>query len=188
VWYNRELTGHCKFTESLKINSEEQTPSTVNLGHPLNIFNVLHQSFWNCGPRTTSGPLRLNISQKKQKNKLDVNYVSQTVVENLKQFAFKGDNSRAVRRTFWLIKVVSTWKKAWGTLCYMISVYALGRKTHCYSTVFISVSIIILFSFVLLLSLSSSSVSPLLLQSVFLFFYFYYGASGHSLPDFLPPS
>jgi hypothetical protein len=40
-----------------------------------------------------------------------VNCVSHAVVENLKQFAFKGDKSRAVRRTFWLIKVVPTWKK-----------------------------------------------------------------------------
>jgi hypothetical protein len=40
-----------------------------------------------------------------------VNYVSHTVVENLKQFAFEGDKSRMVRRTFWLIKVVSTWKR-----------------------------------------------------------------------------
>jgi hypothetical protein len=36
---------------------------------------------------------------------------SRTTVENLKQFAFKADKSRVVRRTFWLIKVVPTWKK-----------------------------------------------------------------------------
>jgi hypothetical protein len=47
------------------------------------------------------GPLRLNSSQKKdRKNKINVNCVSHTVVENLKQFAFKGDKSRVVRRTF----------------------------------------------------------------------------------------
>jgi hypothetical protein len=40
-----------------------------------------------------------------------VNCVSRTIVENLKQFSFKGDKSRVVRRTFWLIKVVPTWKK-----------------------------------------------------------------------------
>jgi hypothetical protein len=40
-----------------------------------------------------------------------MNCISHTVVENLKQFAFKGDKSRVVRRTFWLIKVVPTWKK-----------------------------------------------------------------------------
>jgi hypothetical protein len=40
-----------------------------------------------------------------------VNCVSHTVVENLKQFAFKGNKSRVVRRTFWPIKVVPTWKK-----------------------------------------------------------------------------
>jgi hypothetical protein len=40
---------------------------------------------------------------------MNVNCVSHTVVENLKQFAFKGDKSRVVRRTFWLIKVVPTW-------------------------------------------------------------------------------
>jgi hypothetical protein len=59
------------------------------------------------------GPLRLNISQKKKdrKNKINVNCVSNTVVENLKQLAFKGDKSRAVRRTFWLINVVPTWKQ-----------------------------------------------------------------------------
>jgi hypothetical protein len=31
---------------------------------------------------------------------MNVNCVSHTVVENLKQFAFKGDKSRVVRRTF----------------------------------------------------------------------------------------
>jgi hypothetical protein len=41
---------------------------------------------------------------------MNMNCVSHTVVENLKQFAFKGDTSRAVHRTFWLIKVVPTWK------------------------------------------------------------------------------
>jgi hypothetical protein len=47
------------------------------------------------------GPLRLNISPKKnRKNKINVNCVSHTVVENLKQFAFKGDKSRVGRRTF----------------------------------------------------------------------------------------
>jgi hypothetical protein len=46
------------------------------------------------------GPLRLNISPKKTKNKINVNCVSDTVVENLKQFAFKADKSRVVRRTF----------------------------------------------------------------------------------------
>jgi hypothetical protein len=40
-----------------------------------------------------------------------VNFVSHTIVENLKQFAFKADKSRVVRRTLWLIKVVPTWKK-----------------------------------------------------------------------------
>jgi hypothetical protein len=43
----------------------------------------------------------LNISPKKtEKNKINVNCVSHTVVENLKQFAIKGDKSRVVRRTF----------------------------------------------------------------------------------------
>jgi hypothetical protein len=45
------------------------------------------------------------------KNKINVNCVSHAVVEILKQFAFKGDKGRVVRRTFWLIKVVHTWKK-----------------------------------------------------------------------------
>jgi hypothetical protein len=48
-----------------------------------------------------------------------VNYLSHTVVENIKQFAFKGDKSRVVRRTFWLIKVVPTWKK-FGKHCSML--------------------------------------------------------------------
>jgi hypothetical protein len=57
------------------------------------------------------GPLRLNISPKKdRKNQINMNCVSHTVVENLKQFAFKGEKSRVVRRTFCLIKVVPTWK------------------------------------------------------------------------------
>jgi hypothetical protein len=39
----------------------------------------------------------LNISPKKdRKNQINVNCVSHTVVENLKQFAFKGDKSRVV--------------------------------------------------------------------------------------------
>jgi hypothetical protein len=42
---------------------------------------------------------------------MNVNCVSHTTVENHKQFAFKGDKSRVHRRTFWLIKVVPTWKK-----------------------------------------------------------------------------
>jgi hypothetical protein len=47
------------------------------------------------------GPLRLNISPKKDRiNKINVNCVSHTVVENLKQLAFKGHKSRVVRRTF----------------------------------------------------------------------------------------
>jgi hypothetical protein len=51
------------------------------------------------------------VQKKDRKNKINVNCVSHTVVENLKQFAFKADKSRVVRRTFWLIKVVPTWKK-----------------------------------------------------------------------------
>ena len=52
----------------------------------------LAQRFSNCGPRTKSGPrvcpcgpFRLNISPKKTKNKINVNCVSHTIVENLKQ-------------------------------------------------------------------------------------------------------
>jgi hypothetical protein len=46
------------------------------------------------------GTLRLNISPKKTgKNQIKVNFVSHTVAENLKQFAFRADKSRAVRRT-----------------------------------------------------------------------------------------
>jgi hypothetical protein len=41
------------------------------------------------------GPLRLNISPKKtEKNIINVNCISHTIVENLKQFAFNGDKSR----------------------------------------------------------------------------------------------
>jgi hypothetical protein len=54
------------------------------------------------------GPLRLHISPKKtEKIKINVNCISNAI----KQFAFKGDKSRGDRRTFWLIKVVPTWKK-----------------------------------------------------------------------------
>ena len=49
-------------------------------------YKTLHQLFSNCGPRTTSGPFRLNISPKKtEKNKINVNCVSHTIDENLKQ-------------------------------------------------------------------------------------------------------
>jgi hypothetical protein len=51
------------------------------------------------------------IKKKDRKNKINVNCASHTVVENLKQFAFWGDKSRVVRRTFQPIKVVPTWKK-----------------------------------------------------------------------------
>ena len=56
-------------------------------------FNTVDQRFSNCGPRTTSGPrvlplwslYRLNINPKKdRKNKINVNYVSHTIVENLR--------------------------------------------------------------------------------------------------------
>jgi hypothetical protein len=72
---------------------------------------------WSADHRWSSGSalvvlLDWTLVQKRQeKNKINVNFVSHTVVENLKQFAFKGDKSRVVRRTFWLIKVVPTWKK-----------------------------------------------------------------------------
>jgi hypothetical protein len=51
------------------------------------------------------------LFNKDRKNIINVNCVSHTIVENLKQFAFKGDKSRVVRGTFWLTKVVPTWKK-----------------------------------------------------------------------------
>jgi hypothetical protein len=79
------------------------------------------------------GPLRLNISPKKtEKVKLTWiayhtlqlrisefgNYIQQAsftlnkfVIKKNDKFAFKGDKSKVVRRTFWLIKVVPTWKK-----------------------------------------------------------------------------
>ena len=54
---------------------------------------TLHQRFSNCGPRTTSDPRVLPLwsfqiehqSKKDRKNKINVNCVSHTVVENLKQ-------------------------------------------------------------------------------------------------------
>jgi hypothetical protein len=81
--------------------------------------NTLKQRFPNCGPGTTGGPRVLPLwsssiahySKKDRKNQINMNCVSHTVVENLKQFVFKGDKSRVVRRTFWLIKVGPTWKK-----------------------------------------------------------------------------
>ena len=55
--------------------------------------NQLEQRFSNCGRRTTSGPRFLPLwsfyiehySKKDRKNKINVNYVSHTIVENLKQ-------------------------------------------------------------------------------------------------------
>jgi hypothetical protein len=62
----------------------------------LKLWSTDHK--WSSGSALV-GPLRLNISPKRQKNKINVNCVSHTVVENLKQFAFKAYKSRAVRRT-----------------------------------------------------------------------------------------
>jgi hypothetical protein len=78
----------------------------------LKLWSADHK--WSSGSALV-GPLRLNISKKNQK-KNNVNCVSHTIVENLKQFAFKADKSRVVRRTLWLIKVVPIWKKVWETL------------------------------------------------------------------------
>jgi hypothetical protein len=61
-----------------------------------------------------------------------VNCVSHTVVENLKQFAFKGDKSRVVRGTFWLIKVVPTWEK-FGKRCTR-SYSAFGKSLCTYKS------------------------------------------------------
>jgi hypothetical protein len=76
----------------------------------------LGQRFPTADHRWSSGSalvvlLDWTLVQKKKKKKINVNCISHTVVENLKQFAFKADKSRVVRRTFWLIKVVPTWKK-----------------------------------------------------------------------------
>jgi hypothetical protein len=68
------------------------------------------------GPQVVLGfcpcdPRRLNISPKTTE-KIKLTWIAyHTLVENPKQFVFKGDNSRVLRRTFWLIKVVPTWKK-----------------------------------------------------------------------------
>jgi hypothetical protein len=77
------------------------------------------------------------VQKKTEKNKINVNCISHTVVENLKQFAFKQDKSRVVHRTFWLIKVVPTWKKfgkRWSKLnkaCYAIRAvkFVMSPKT-----------------------------------------------------------
>jgi hypothetical protein len=82
-----------------------------------------------------------------------VNCVSHTIVENLKQFAFKGDKSRVVRRTFWLIKVVHrtlwlikvvpTWKKfenRWVTGCNNgLNILTIVRSAHTVFTRFVFV-------------------------------------------------
>jgi hypothetical protein len=63
--------------------------------------------------------------KKDRKNKINMNCVSHTAVENLKQFPFKGDKSRVVRRTFWLIKSGPHLKKSlrnavlWGTFTFI---------------------------------------------------------------------
>jgi hypothetical protein len=55
---------------------------------------------WSADPQVVlgfcpRGPLILNISPKKTRNnKINMNCVSHTVVENLKQFSFKGDKSK----------------------------------------------------------------------------------------------
>jgi hypothetical protein len=84
------------------------------------------------------GPLRLNISpKKKEKIKLTWIALSHTVVENLKQFAFKWDKSRLVRRTFWLIKVVPTWKKfgkRWPTSLWSVVLDAMALQCPWHNT------------------------------------------------------
>jgi hypothetical protein len=72
---------------------------TRQLARPafLKLWSADHK--WSSGSALV-GPLRLKISPKKtEKNKINVNFVSHTIVENLKQFAFKADKSRVVRRT-----------------------------------------------------------------------------------------
>ena len=60
-------------------------------------MNYIEQRFSNCGPRTTSGPRVLPLwsfkiehySKKDRKNKINVNFVSHTIVENLTNRVWK---------------------------------------------------------------------------------------------------
>jgi hypothetical protein len=79
-------------------------------------FSSAFLKLWSRDHKWSSGSalvvlLDWTLVKKKTKNKINVNCVSHTVVENLKQLAFKGDKNRVIRRTFWLIKMVPTWKK-----------------------------------------------------------------------------
>jgi hypothetical protein len=81
---------------------------------------------WSADHKLSSGSalvvlLDWTLVQKIQKNiNINIQYYFNnismlvlTYAENIKKndkFAFKGDKSRVVRRTFWLIKVVPTWK------------------------------------------------------------------------------
>jgi hypothetical protein len=79
---------------------------------------------WSADHKWSSGSILVVLLDstlaQKRKKKINMNCVSHTVVQNLKQFAFKWDKSRVVGRTFWLIKVVPHLKKVWGTLCYCV--------------------------------------------------------------------
>jgi len=61
----------------------------ARIGDKLNAYSSVSQTVVR-GPQVVlgfcpCGPFRLNISPKKTKNKINVNCVSQTIVENLKQ-------------------------------------------------------------------------------------------------------
>jgi hypothetical protein len=81
------------------------------------------------------GPLGLNISPKKKKdikNNINVNCVSHNKAENQKQFAFKADKSRVVRRTFWLVKVFPTWKKVEKRCCKWLKLFQIFLRVFLY--------------------------------------------------------
>jgi hypothetical protein len=121
AWLN--VTGVCHAVMAVCI-------STLSMCTYIHSTSIIHCSVSQTvvrGPQVvlgfcSCGPLGLNISQKKKKdrkNKINVNCVSHAIVENLKQFAFKGDNSRVDRRTFWLVKVAPTlrkFEKRWSTV------------------------------------------------------------------------
>jgi hypothetical protein len=112
--------------------SSPQSCQSVNSDYS----NTMFLKLWSADHKWSSGSalvvlLDWTLVQKRQKKLTWIAY--HTIVENLRvwklhttsffhfkqiyhlkkkdKFAFKGEKSRVVRRTFWLIKVVPTWKK-----------------------------------------------------------------------------
>jgi hypothetical protein len=78
-------------------------------------FRPAFPKLWSVDHRWSSGSALVVLLDwtlvQKQTEKIKLTWTAYHTVQNLKQFAFKGDKSMVVRRTFWLIKVVPTWKK-----------------------------------------------------------------------------